>query len=288
MATRKNIRNLTSTEKADFVRAVKALKANGIYNKFVLRHFAAASRATPSTVNASYRNAAHKGPAFHPWHRQFLYKFQQALQSVVPGIALPYWDWTQDAANPDASPVWATDFMGGNGNPNNNYQVETGPFGVSQWTIINENGQPNGGLQRRWRQLSSTLPNLTEVSTALGEIPYDNSKWDSSSTPSHRNRSEGWINSILHNKVHRFVGGSMLPQTSPNDPVFFLHHCNVDRLWAQWQAQNTSQSYQPTSGGPPGHNIDDLMYPWDGVTITNVTATPRQVLDHKALGYDYA
>ena len=287
MAIRKNIRNLTSTEKADFIRGVKALKANGIYNKFVQRHFAAASRATPSTVNASYRNAAHKGPAFHPWHRQFMYKFEQALQSVVPGIALPYWDWTQDAANPDASPVWAIDFMGGNGNLNNNYQVETGPFGVGQWTIINENGQPAGGLQRRWRQLSSTLPSQSEVNTAHAEVPYDRSKWDATSSTSHRNRSEGWLGAQLHNKVHRFVGGSMLPQTSPNDPIFFLHHCNVDRLWAQWQAKNPTQGYQPITGGPPGHNIDDLMYPWDGKTI-GVTATPRSVLDHKALGYDYA
>ena len=42
----------------------------------------------------------------------------------------------------------------------------------------------------------------------------------------------------MHNLVHRWVGGSMGPGTSPNDPVFFLHHCNVDRIWvslAHWE-----------------------------------------------------
>jgi len=37
------------------------------------------------------------------------------------------------------------------------------------------------------------------------------------------------------NRVHVWVGGSMLPMSSPNDPIFMLHHCNVDRIWAKWQ-----------------------------------------------------
>jgi Common central domain of tyrosinase len=37
---------------------------------------------------------------------------------------------------------------------------------------------------------------------------------------------------------------------SPNDPVFFLHHANVDRLCAKWQAQHGDPDYQPAAGGP--------------------------------------
>jgi tyrosinase len=51
---------------------------------------------------------------------------------------------------------------------------------------------------------------------------------------------------------------------APNDPVFFLHHCNIDRIWDSWQRryfQNPTDpaQYAPQSGGPAGHNIDDVI-----------------------------
>ena len=59
-----------------------------------------------------------------------------------------------------------------------------------------------------------------------------------------------------HNAGHRFIGGHMAGAFSPNDPVFWLHHANVDRIWAQWQdyqvAQNpgsTHDNHWPGSGG---------------------------------------
>jgi tyrosinase len=37
-----------------------------------------------------------------------------------------------------------------------------------------------------------------------------------------------------HNRVHDIIGNVMSSMDSPNDPVFWLHHANVDRLWAAW------------------------------------------------------
>ena len=38
----------------------------------------------------------------------------------------------------------------------------------------------------------------------------------------------------------------MVDMTSPNDPVFWLHHCNIDRLWAEWRVQHpTRDAYLP-------------------------------------------
>lgn len=288
MGIRKNIRNLTATEKQNLIQAIKAVKASGVYDQYVNWHNAAASRPTPSTVNPNYRNAAHRGPVFHPWHRYYLYRFELQLQRYIPDVTIPYWDWTEDASAPFNSPVWAVDLMGGNGDMYDRYLVKTGPFAVGQWTIVDTNGNPAGGLRRQFGRNASTLPTQQHVSSALGETPYDNSQWDPNSSPSHRNRMEGFLGGRhLHNLVHVWVGGTMLLLTSPNDPVFFLHHCNVDRLWAMWQSQNPSQGYQPTGEGPPGHNLNDLMYPWNGVD-TSLRATPASVLDYKALGYDYA
>ena len=40
---------------------------------------------------------------------------------------------------------------------------------------------------------------------------------------------------LIHNGPHNWVGGVMVSFASPGDPVFYLHHCWIDMLWARWQ-----------------------------------------------------
>ena len=49
----------------------------------------------------------------------------------------------------------------------------------------------------------------------------------------------------VHNRVHVWVGGSMGPSTSPNDPVFFLNHAKEDELWAVWIAEVSDRPALP-------------------------------------------
>jgi Common central domain of tyrosinase len=119
----------------------------------------------------------------------------------------------------------------------------------------------------------------------LADALYDVAPWTLASSSGFRNRLEGWISGPqLHNLVHVWVGGSMGPMSSPNDPVFFLHHCFVDKLWADWQRLHTGAGYLPVSGAAPGHNLGDAMQPWAG---RGETITPASRLDHHALGYAY-
>ncbi len=108
---RKNFRYLSSTEKQNYIEAVKAVKASishatnrSIYDEYVLWHSLATGREDP-TDPRHLRNAAHRGPVFLPWHRYYLYRFEQQLQKKVPGVTIPYWDWTQDADDPFNSPI---------------------------------------------------------------------------------------------------------------------------------------------------------------------------------------
>jgi tyrosinase len=82
-----------------------------------------------------------------------------------------------------------------------------------------------------------------------------------------------------HGLAHTsFDGWIRSAATAPRDPLFFLLHCNVDRLWALWQWFNdrfdasdantfffrgTAQSGQRTL---IGHNLDDTMWPWNNAT----------------------
>ena len=202
----------------------------------------------------------------------------------MPGVSVPYWDWASDSALPDPStgPVWGTDLMGGNGDPGDGNLVQTGAFAFDSsdpdtWVIVDDSGNPAGGLTRQFGVNDPTLPTQNDVTTTLGVTPYDASPWNATSSSSFRNDLEGWPNGPqMHNQVHVWVGGDMLPMTSPNDPVFFLHHCMVDKLWADWQRQqggNLVDSYLPASGGPDGHNVNDVLYPW--------TTDISSVLDHR-------
>lgn len=298
MDCRKNIYSLSDTELANFLAAVNAIKADGRYDEFIMRHHMAMDELTlfPGEVGTT-RNAAHRGPSFLPWHRYFIREFELALQSVIPSVTLPYWDWATDAAlpNPKNAPIWNTNagagriYIGGDGDP-----VTTGPF--AGWTALIEAAGGGfvarpGGLIRELGQGTSTLPTQAQVTGAMGITTYDIAPWNesNSTTPSLRNRLEGWrreageSGSQLHNRVHVWVGGDMSPGTSPNDPVFFLHHCNVDRLWAQWQAANPGVPYAPNGGGPPQHNLNDVM-----THLDTPSPTPAFSLDYRHnLGFMY-
>lgn len=308
MQYRKNATDLTAQEKRDFVEAVWALKRSGRYDQYVEWHVMAMRRATPApgeSPDPNRRNAAHRGPAFLPWHREFLRRFERDLRTEVPGVRLPYWDWTADAAldDPGTAPVWADDLMGGNGDPDDEGYVKAGPFAhdpddPNAWKTANAAGEPiDEGLRREFGVGVPTLPTAADAygdpddpddEGALGIVPYDTAPWDVSSESSYRNANEGWANvgnalrPDMHNRVHVWVGGSMLPGTSPNDPVFFLHHCFVDKLWADWQARHPDEDYLPEdtdATAPEGHRAADPLYPWN--------ATPNDVLDHRRLGHLY-
>jgi tyrosinase len=289
MPVRKNVTSLTAQEKADFVAAIKRCKAAGLYDQFVVEHSQSMMTPSPPNVSPNVRNVAHRGPAFCPWHREFLRRFEQAI-----GVPLPYWDWAadQDSGDPQHAAVWGNDLMGGNGVPPDDH-VTTGPFAhdpndSTSWSTVQDpklpaNQQDNSvpWLTREFGGMGS-LPTTNDVAMCMTVVPYDSDPWDTTSDPSFRNRLEGWVGPGLHNAAHMWVGGSMMPSTSPNDPVFFLHHANVDRIWANWQRQYYgTQDYLPASGGPIGHNLNDPMLPWQG------SSTPASVLDTFALGYWY-
>lgn len=268
MLCRKNQATLTAGEKARFVAAVLALKADGTWDQFVAIHDAA-------------HMDAHRGPAFLPWHREYLRRLESELQRIDSSVTLPYWDWSVD--NSSTSSIWDPDFMGGDGRPGDR-RVMTGPFAfdAGQWTLV------HGGFPYLRREFAAGVPMLPtpgDVTATLAAVPYDVAPWNTSSASGFRNRAEGWIaGPQMHNRVHVWVGGSMLPLTSPNDPVFFLNHSFEDKLWADWQRQHPGEGYLPVTGAAPGHNLHDAMQPWAG---TGELVRPSTVLDHHALGYAY-
>ena len=134
----------------------------------------------------------------------------------------------------------------------------------------------NHPLQRgAWRDSERNLriPDYKLVAMSLTPNQYDgNLGFESrvevyvnqcaSETVKCMNYEVGSLN--MHGLVHAYLGGHMsVGGPSANDPVFFLHHSNVDRIYERWlqKYNGTPPSYHPISGGPPGHNLNDYIVP---------------------------
>ncbi|MER5886777.1 tyrosinase family protein [Streptomyces sp. NPDC001941] len=272
MTVRKNQARLTAEEKRRLVAALVELKRDGRYDAFVTTHNAFIMSDTDSGDRVG-----HRSPSFLPWHRRFLLQFEQALQSVDATVTLPYWDWTADRTA--ASSLWAADFLGGTGRSRDG-QVMDGAFaqGGGRWPIsVRVDGR--GYLRRNLGGNGLQLPTRAEADSVLAMATYDTAPWNSASD-GFRNHLEGWRGVNLHNRVHVWVGGQMSTGVSPNDPVFWLHHAFVDKLWADWQARHPGSPYLPGGGTPDVVDLRETMRPWNDVT-------PADMLDHTR-HYTYA
>ncbi|WP_411727471.1 tyrosinase family protein [Methyloglobulus sp.] len=257
MGIRKNQSTLTTDEKSRFVNAVLQLKTNGVYDRYVRQH-----RDLFFDADAGI----HRSALFLPWHREFLRRLELDLQAIDPLVTLPYWDWTVDRTL--SASLWGSDFMGGNGVPAGG-AVQTGAFAFSngRWPLtVRDN--PAGRVELT-RAIGSgeNLPSAGDVQGILTRTPFSIFTRD--------------LEINIHNIVHGFIGGSAGDRSSPNDPAFFLLHCNVDRLWAIWQGLHPAESpFQ----GDARFNLNSPMQPWQNEISP---PTPARVINHIALGYSY-
>ncbi|CEK20382.1 tyrosinase family protein [Chthonomonas calidirosea] len=172
---------------------------------------------------------------FLPWHRVFLLQLEMALRAIHPDVAIPYWDWT----NPQEQsiPAWLQNVTPTVNTPN-------GPI-----SVVRAPGSP--------ADLATTAANVPSIlqNTTFNDFTF---------------QLEG-----VHDFVHVWVGGSMssIP-TAPADPIFWMHHANIDRLWWLWHVSAQGQGKNPNLSG-----LAAQMDPWN-------IAEP-QTRDIGALGYTY-
>ena len=234
---RKNANSLTNAERDRFITAFAQLNNRGAGGFTAFREM---------HTNVSSPQA-HGAPGFLPWHRAYLLDLERELQAIDPSVALHYWRFDRPAPN-----IFTRDFLGVSD------AVGTVSFSASNplqfWVT---DGVP--GINRRPFFPTNTAPPglRTEAQTIALGTAY----------PAFRT-----LEGNPHGSAHVSFGGSISSiGTAARDPLFFLLHCNVDRLWAKWQRQNNrfnpaqAASYDGASN-PIGHNLPDTMWPWNGIT----------------------
>jgi len=303
MAIRESANKLSAEKREKYINAVIKLKTEGNpntgrnYDTYVSWHQASIFSLETLTGNTTpFWSYSHGTPAFLPWHRVFLYLFEKDLQEVSddPNMAIPYWDISANDAN---TSIWTEDFLGGSGNPNNDYIVETGAFAYSadKWPLRVRNlmVEKDDKLRRGLGVgINGSFPSVQRVRQILNLTPYDLAPYEETNTSNEnmfrRQLEGGAIHGIGHNWVggarevngeRESIGSMANVWTSPNDPVFFLHHCNIDRLWDKWQRRHGLE-YEPQTpvDGLPSGSINEAMSFGDRIRDTLAVST---------FGYEY-
>jgi tyrosinase len=272
---RKNANQLSPAERTRFTTALARLndQGAGLFRNFREMH-----------QEEVALDQAHGASGFLSWHRAYLLDLERELQKLDPSVTLPYWRFDQPAPN-----IFTRDFLG-----------ETGPAGNLVFSPTN--------LLRLWRTdagpgISRTPRFNTLTQTAVGVLSQSqtlamggpNAVFDTGPAfdPSQGgfDEMEGNPHGLAHTS---FQGWIRRAENAPRDPLFFLLHCNVDRLWAMWQwlngrfdgTQPNTYFFRGSAGQPGsaliGHNLRDTMWPWDDDTApprpSNAPRTPFPVV----------
>lgn len=174
---------------------------------------------------------------FLSWHRMYLYFFERILRdaSGSPNLALPYWKWTDQRALPVAfrQPANASNPL---------YETRRAPR-------INEGARlPASGVQ------TGSAMSLMNFSSAPGSgLSFGGQRV---TEPIHMTGPHGALENQPHDGIHVLVGGSgsanqhwmSFPETAARDPIFWLHHAMIDRLWKRWLDRGGSRQ-NPVNNG---------------------------------------
>lgn len=292
MDIRKSVFDLNTTEKNNFIKALLLLKSEIInpsdpdekqysrYDQFVALH-GAVMEVEKQGWSGSAINYGHNGLGFLPWHREYIRHFELALQEKVAGVTLPYWDWTD--LNRTRSKLFSVDFLGPLSNVSSLNYITSGYF-VPYYNGVKPDWWPDQVKGFKVHPLLDSYASQNPDGCLIRSQGIDDGLWPLSSVDiesivkidvdtnhdyfSFRNRLES--GGSAHNSGHRWIGGHMATRLSPNDPIFWLHHAQVDRLWALWQKNiGTGESGYPNTNLdpqgneiPPGHKLFDRMWPW--------------------------
>jgi tyrosinase len=166
---------------------------------------------------------------FLPWHRMYIWYFEQIVRAAVvqqggsADWALPYWNYGLGGQQATLPLAFRDPQV--NDAPNALYVADRA-VGMNDGTgsIPTQIGDPIQAMQCDSFVGSYDLP-----PAEFGGSPADPSLQFAGPM--------GVVENTPHNQVHNLVGGLMSdPDTAAQDPIFWLHHANIDRIWNQWAA----------------------------------------------------
>lgn len=258
-----------------YARAVRVMQARPLSDPTSWRYQAAIhglAGMVPPT-GAPWNECQHSTWFFLPWHRMYLAQFELIVRRAVveaggPGDwTLPYWDYSGAPPANSLPPA---------------FRAATLPDGTANPLFV---------TQRRASVNSGTglPPTVTSSTDAMAATVFQS---PSVGPPgfggprtgfAHFGPAPGLLENQPHNVVHVAVGGPSGLMTDPDtaalDPIFWLHHANIDRLWETWRLGGGAN---PTTSG-----WGAKTFRLRSATGATVVMRPRDVADTTRLDYTY-
>lgn len=232
--------------------------------------YQAAIHGTYRTPAKSGWNACQHGSYFFlSWHRMYLYYFERILRKASgdTNFALPYWNYS----DVDSQRVMPFAFRTGhlpNGDTNYLCVSERNP-GINRGDAL-----PATAILYRNAFLKTAFSTTIRTDTGFGGLKV--------SAPIHFNVPHGALERQPHDQVHGAIGKWMGdPNTAAQDPIFWLHHANIDRLWPKWLAQGGGRT-------DPNDSVWlNTRFMFFDENKNAVYLTGRQIIQTTSLGYRY-
>lgn len=254
----------------------------------------------PATMQTYWNQCQHGSWYFLPWHRGYLYALEAQLRADIASLggprdwALPYWDYFGGAEGAQAQlpPAFAQKLLP-DGSSNPLYvAMRYGPDGDGNVYIPTD----------AWASTHPADPNWSYGDVSAACMVNDLYTGSDASTPlpgfggpqtdfEHNGGLHGNMESNPHDLVHVYTGGPgnnneyglmADPGTAALDPIFYLHHCNIDRLWAAWNSSGRANPASPQWLQGP---LQEFTMPMPGGEAWQYT--PGEVNSTASLSYDY-
>lgn len=281
-----NARALTDKTSWLYMAAIHGFDA-GLWRSFNLIGQGAAL--PPTAEQDTYWNQCqHQTWYFLPWHRAYLMTFEDVLRAWItaqPGApadwALPYWNYSAAASAANPNPLNLPDAF---------TQAQL-PDGTDNPLRIQ--ARYGAGVAARDANLAPAL--LDDTFVGAGESGGAPGFGGPETTFSHAGDDGGRLEDEPHNLVHVDVGGQDAngegglmsdPRTAAADPIFWLHHANIDRLWQVWLDRAPATNVNPTSADWLNGPADQTFHLYDG-TGADRPSNPTDVINLVGTVYSY-
>lgn len=217
-----------------------------------------------------WNKCTHGSWYFVAWHRMYVHFFEEIVRSYIKTLhgqeaadewALPYWNYCRGGEFASIPDAFRSETV--NGKPNPLYVRERRP-GINEGLRLPET------MTESKRALAR--PNfLGTAEFGGGEAPPNEQFWSQG----------GVFEQTPHNSVHGGVGGWMGNiLAAAKDPIFWLHHANIDRIWAQWLAQ-------PNREDPSSPKWTGQHFKFFDAEGNPASLDCEEVTDTEKLGYKY-
>jgi tyrosinase len=278
MRERKDVYNLPPNDDTLdwYDKAVGRMKSLPITDQLSWAYQAAVhGTVTPLTAATTgfWAECQHASSFFLPWHRMYVLHFERIVAKHIEDLngpvdwALPYWNYTTSDPRTLSLPPRFRNPWNADGTPNNLYEVQRAGTANSGAAILGS------------RDVALTClraPGTTAPVGFFGGVPS-----------AHFGSLTGALELTPHNNIHNRVGGSSGYMADPDfaalDPIFWLHHSNIDRLWEVWldcdpSHRNLTSAYWLTGISFQFHNAMGVVVTMNSVDVLILTAP---LLDYK-------